>query len=157
MFSANQTPTAQQKDTVKNTEATGKFCWNLATWDLRESVNISAEQTAYGVDEFERAGLAKVESKLSEVSVGGEMKRVPMVRDSPVRFECEHYTTLRLPGNPPVGSVDVVIGRVVGIHIDERVLTDGKIDIKKTGECSAVPIWREEADKHSSYREMWVL
>jgi hypothetical protein len=30
--------------------------------------------------------------------------------------------------------VDVVIGKVVGIHIDERVLTDGKIDIQKTGE-----------------------
>jgi hypothetical protein len=26
----------------------------------------------------------------------------------------------------------VVIGRVVGIHIDERVLTDGKIDVSKT-------------------------
>ncbi|KAJ8112580.1 hypothetical protein OPT61_g5086 [Boeremia exigua] len=137
MFSANQTPTAQQKDTVRNTEATGKFCWNLATWDLRAAVNVSAEQTAYGVDEFEKAGLAKVDSKMSEVEVQGEKRKIPMVRDSPVRFECEHYTTLRLPGNPPVGSVDVVIGKVVGIHIDERVLTDGKIDIKKT-----VPIAR---------------
>ncbi|KAH6620070.1 hypothetical protein C7974DRAFT_398832 [Boeremia exigua] len=137
MFSANQTPTAQQKDTVKNTEATGKFCWNLATYDLRNAVNITAEQTEYGIDEFEKAGLAKVDSKLSEVDVRGEKRMVPMVRDSPVRFECEHYSTLRLPGNPPVGSVDVVIGRVVGIHIDERVLTDGKIDIKKT-----VPIAR---------------
>ncbi|KAF3040251.1 hypothetical protein E8E12_003050 [Didymella heteroderae] len=137
MFSANQTPTAQQKDTVMNTEATGKFCWNLATYDLREAVNVTAEQTEYGVDEFEKAGLAKVDSMLIEVEVKGEKTKVPMVRDSPVRFECEHYTTLRLPGAPPVGSVDVVIGRVVGIHIDERVLTDGKIDIQKT-----VPIAR---------------
>ncbi|KAF3000767.1 hypothetical protein E8E13_004893 [Curvularia kusanoi] len=137
MFSANQKPTAQQKDTVRNTEATGKFCWNLATYDLREAVNITAQQTDYGVDEFEKAGLAKVDSKLSEVSVKGELRKIPMVKDSPVRFECEYYTTLRLPGQPPVGSVDVVIGKVVGIHIDERVLTDGKIDIKKT-----VPIAR---------------
>lgn len=133
MFSANQKPTAQQKDTVRNTEATGKFCWNLATYDLREAVNITAQQTEYGVDEFEKAGLAKVDSELSEVSVKGELRKIPMVKDSPVRFECEYYTTLRLPGQPPVGSVDVVIGKVVGIHIDERVLTDGKIDIKKTG------------------------
>lgn len=136
MFSANQTPTAQQKDTVVNTEATGKFCWNLATYDLREAVNITAEQTEYGVDEFARAGLAKVDSKISLVDVGGEKRAIPMVRDSPVRFECEHYTTLRLPGNPPMGAVDVVIGRVVGIHIDERVLTNGKIDIQKTGKLS---------------------
>lgn len=137
MFSANQTPSAAQKDTVRNTEATGRFCWNLATYDLREAVNITAEQTEYGVDEFERAGLAKIDSTLNEVDVDGEKKRIPMVRDSPVRFECEYYTTLRLPGAPPVGSVDVVIGRVVGIHIDERVLTDGKVDIQKT-----VPIAR---------------
>jgi flavin reductase (DIM6/NTAB) family NADH-FMN oxidoreductase RutF len=136
MFSANQTPTAQQKDTVKNTEATGKFCWNLATYDLREAVNITAEQTEYGVDEFERAGLEKVDSKINEVDVQGEKRKIPMVRDSPVRFECEYYTTLRLPGAPPVGSVDVVIGRVVGIHIDERVLTDGKVDIQKTGKLA---------------------
>lgn len=137
MFSANQTPSAVQKDTVRNTEATGRFCWNLATYDLREAVNITAEQTEYGVDEFERAGLAKIDSTLNEVDVDGEKKRIPMVRDSPVKFECEYYTTLRLPGAPPVGSVDVVIGRVVGIHIDERVLTDGKVDIQKT-----VPIAR---------------
>jgi hypothetical protein len=31
-----------------------------------------------------------------------------------------------------MGSVDVVIGRVLGIHIDDDVLTDGKIDTKKT-------------------------
>lgn len=134
MFSANQSPTASQKDTVINTEATGKFCWNLATYALREAVNVTAMQTQYGVDEFEQAGLAKVDSRISEVEVKGVMMKVPMVRDCPVRFECEHYTTLRLPGNPPMGAVDVVIGRVVGIHIDESVLTDGKIDIQKTGE-----------------------
>ena len=60
-----------------------------------------------------------------------------MVAASPVRFECEYHSTLSLPGNPPVGSVDIVIGKVVGIHIDESVLTDGKIDVKKT-----VPIAR---------------
>lgn len=137
MFSANQTPTATQKDTVINAEATGKFCWNLATYALREAVNITAEQMEYGVDEFERAGLEKEDSVMSEVVVttgNGERKmmKIPMIKASPVRFECEHYTTLKLPGNPPMGAVDVVIGRVVGIYIDEGVLTDGKIDIKKT-------------------------
>ena len=148
MFSANQTPSAAQKDTVRNAEATGKFCWNLATYALREAVNISAEQVEYGVDEFARAGLEKVDARLVGVDVegdggageAGEAKgkgkarrmMVPMVKRSPVRFECEHYSTLRLPGNPPMGAVDVVIGRVVGIHIDEDVLTDGKIDVAKT-------------------------
>ncbi|KAK6368269.1 hypothetical protein LTS17_010010 [Exophiala oligosperma] len=125
MFSANQNPRSAQKDTVRNAEATGVFCWQLATYPLREAVNKSAEYLPYGVDEFERAGLTKTWSRVLKTPV-------PMVADSPVRFECEYYTTLRLPGNPPMGTVDVVIGKVVGIHIDERVLTDGRIDINKT-------------------------
>jgi flavin reductase (DIM6/NTAB) family NADH-FMN oxidoreductase RutF len=125
MFSANQTSTGGQKDTVRNAEATGVFCWQLATWDLREAVNKTAEQVPYGVDEFDRAGLDKVWSRVLK-------HQVPMVKDSPVRFECEYYSTLRLPGNPSMGTADVVIGKVVGIHIDESVLTDGKIDVRKT-------------------------
>ncbi|KAI4911976.1 hypothetical protein J4E90_006794 [Alternaria incomplexa] len=141
MFSANQTPSNSQKDTVRNVEATGKFVWNLATYELREEVNRSAVQEEYGVDEFEMAGVEKEDSRVSGVVVGGsggdgkEGRRemmVPMVKRSPVKFECEYYTTLRLPGNPPMGSADVVIGKVVGVHIDERVLTDGKIDVRKT-------------------------
>ena len=126
MFASNQTPSQVQKDTVRNVEATGVFCWQLATYKLREAVNITAEQVPYGVDEFERAGLEKVYSQVLST-------KVPMVRASPVRFECEYYTTIRLPGNPPMGSADVVIGKVVGIHIDDSVLTpEGKIDVSKT-------------------------
>jgi flavin reductase (DIM6/NTAB) family NADH-FMN oxidoreductase RutF len=138
MFAANQTPSATQKDTVINAEATGKFCWNVATWELRDAVNVTAEQVAYGVDEFERAGLEMEWSTVVEVDVRVEdgkekaKRKVPMVKRSPVKFECVHYSTLRLPGDPPMGAVDVVIGKVVGIHIDEAVLTDGKIDVRKT-------------------------
>ena len=71
---------------------------------------------------FERAGLEKEQARLVNV---------PMVKRSPIKFECKHYSTIRLPGNPPMGSVDVVIGRVVGIHIAESVLTEGKIDLGK--------------------------
>ncbi|KAH0264182.1 hypothetical protein KCU91_g12231, partial [Aureobasidium melanogenum] len=31
-----------------------------------------------------------------------------------------------------MGTVDIVIGRVLAVHIADNVLTDGKIDIKKT-------------------------
>ncbi|KIV98783.1 uncharacterized protein PV09_09458 [Verruconis gallopava] len=128
MFSANQTPLNRRKDTVINAEATGKFCWNLATWKLREHMNISAEQVEYSVDEFERANLEKC---FSSVLYGDETNPVPMVKASPVRFECKYHSTIRLPGNPPMGSVDIVIGKVMGIYIDDNVLTDGKLDIRK--------------------------
>lgn len=55
-----------------------------------------------------------------------------MVKDSPVRFECVYHSTLRLPANALVGTVDIAIGRVVGVHIRNEVLTDGKLDIRNT-------------------------
>ncbi|PYH95462.1 FMN-binding flavin reductase family protein [Aspergillus ellipticus CBS 707.79] len=124
MFSSNQTVTGERKDTVVNAESTGTFVWNLATWELREAMNMTAQQFPYGVDEFEKAGLSKELSKV--------VRGVPMVKESPVRFECEYHSTVRLPGNPPMGTVDVVIGKVVAVHIDDRVLTNGLLDVKKT-------------------------
>ena len=48
MFAANQLPDGRRKDTVVNAEETGWFTWNMATWDLREAVNISAMVVAIG-------------------------------------------------------------------------------------------------------------
>ncbi|KAJ6150717.1 hypothetical protein N7470_007311 [Penicillium chermesinum] len=107
MFSANQTVECTRKDTVVNAEQTGRFVWNLATWALREA----------------RAAVTKEPATLMDV---------PMVQESPVKFECEYYSTIRLPGSPPMGTVDIVIGKVVAIHISDEVLTDGLLDIRKT-------------------------
>ncbi|KUJ20861.1 typically associated with flavo protein oxygenase [Mollisia scopiformis] len=123
MFAANQTETGVRKDTTVNVETTGEFVWNMATYPLREAVNITAEQMSPGIDEFERANLRKEQATLVNVA---------MVLDSPVKFECKYHSTLRLPGNPPMGSVDIIIGLVVGVHVSDNVLTDGMIDVTKT-------------------------
>ena len=122
MFSANWDYNSNRKDSTVNAEATGEFVWNVATWDLREAVNATAEWFDRDVDEFDRAGLEKEPAKVVNV---------PMVKESPIKFECKYYMTLHLPGNPPMGSADVVIGKVVAIHIDEKVLTNGMIDLGK--------------------------
>ncbi|GAA5999234.1 flavin reductase family protein [Rhodotorula paludigena] len=134
MFSANQKPEdGLSKDTVVNAERDGEFCWSLATWDLREAVNITAEQVPYGEDEFKLAGLTKQ---------FGRLVKTPMVQESPVKFECKYHSTIRLPGNGPMGSVDIVIGRVVAVHIDDRVLTNGLIDISKTVPIARCGYWQ---------------
>jgi len=121
MFSANQTPDGQRKDSVRNAEQTGEFVWNMATYALREAVNVSGEQVPHGVDEFERAGLAKAPSRLV---------RPPRVAASPIQFECVYLNTLRFPGTPPMGTADVVFGRVVAVHIaDEALDSEGRVDI----------------------------
>ena len=96
----------------------------MCTWDLRNAMNITSEQVAHGEDEFLKAGLTKEAStKLKHI--------VPMVEQSPIKFECTYHSTIRLPGNPPMGTVDIIIGKVVGIHIAEKVLTDGIVDLSK--------------------------
>jgi len=60
MFSANQTTQGMRKDSVRNAEDTGEFVWNMATYDLRHAVNLTAEELPHGVDEFEHAKLQNV-------------------------------------------------------------------------------------------------
>lgn len=123
MFAANQLRDGRRKDTVVNAETTGFFVWNMATWDLREAVNISAMELPPEEDEFEQAGVTKADC------IDAPGKRVS---ESPCHFECRYLSTQRFAGRTPVGSVDVVFGEVVRIHIKEDVVgADGKLDIPK--------------------------
>jgi len=123
MFSANQSTLGGRKDTVVNAEETGWFVWNMATWELREAVNVSAMALPPEVDEFDRAGVSKAPC----IDAPG-----PRVAESPCHFECRHLQTVRLPGNSDVGTVDVVFGQVMRIHVREDVVRpDGKLDIAK--------------------------
>ncbi|KAI4741629.1 hypothetical protein E4T50_07953 [Aureobasidium sp. EXF-12298] len=123
MFSSNRTPEGKRKDTVVNAEETGFFGWNLATYSLREQVNITAQQLDPIEDEFTHANLQKEDAEKIPVS---------LVKESPVRFECQFDRVIELPGNPPMGTVDIVFGKVLAVHISDTVLTNGKIDISKT-------------------------
>jgi flavin reductase (DIM6/NTAB) family NADH-FMN oxidoreductase RutF len=44
-------------------------------------------------------------------------------------MECRHLRTLELPSDNPDQHNHVVFGEVIGIHIDERVLIDGRVDV----------------------------
>jgi len=123
MFSANQTTDGRRKDSVVNAEQSGEFVYNMATYDLREAVNLSAQQVPPEVDEFELAGVTKAPSRLV---------KAPRVAESPVNFECLYHQTIRLPGNSRIGTVDIIVGQVIGIHIkDEFIQPDGKLNILK--------------------------
>ncbi len=123
-FSAGGHPEdAGAKDSVVNAEATGEFVYNMATWAQRLQMNETALITDRGADEMAAAGLEGVPSRLV---------RPPRVAGSPVQFECVHHQTVQLPGHSPVASHHLVIGRVVGVHIDDDALTaDGLVDVLK--------------------------
>lgn len=108
------------KDSIRNIEETGEFVCSLSTWGLRDHMNISSASVPYGVDEFPLAGLTAARSTLV---------KPPRVKESPAAFECRHHQTIALPGaGRHEQGYHMVIGLVVGVYIDDRVIKDGVVD-----------------------------
>jgi len=115
-------PPDGSKDSLANAERTGEFVCNVATWDLREQMNLTSAAAPAGVDEAEIAGLQMVPSQLV---------KPPRVKASPIHLECKYLQTVDLPCDTPGIRSAVVFGQVIGVHIDESVLTDGLVDMAK--------------------------
>lgn len=114
---------ATRKDSQRNAEETGEFVHSIATFDLRNEMNVTSANVAPGVSEPE---LAKLEMAPS-IAV-----KPPRVKKSPIALECKYVQTVNLPG--PGGkphSFSVVIGEVVSIYIDDAILVDGLVDVAK--------------------------
>lgn len=105
------------KDSVANIAETREFVWNLATRPQAEAMNASCAAVPADVDEFALAGLAALPSRLV---------RADRVAGSPAQFECRLTQLIRLQD---AGGAEVdtwlVLGEVVGIHIDTAMLEDG--------------------------------
>ncbi|WP_422732046.1 flavin reductase family protein [Leclercia pneumoniae] len=105
------------KDSVSNIVETGEFVWNLTTRTLASAMNETSASLPHGEDEFIRAGLTKAESRVVQV---------PRVAESPVNFECRLSQCIQLTAaNGEAIDTWLVLGEVVGIHIDEALLQDG--------------------------------
>ena len=113
-------PDRPVKDTRANIEATGEFVCNLATWDLKEAMNATSAVLPAGVDEMAAAGLTPAPSRLV---------RPPRVAESPVHLECRLWRVIDLPSHDPAEPNCLVIGEVVGIHIADALIRDGRVDI----------------------------
>jgi flavin reductase (DIM6/NTAB) family NADH-FMN oxidoreductase RutF len=117
------------KDSVANIAETGEFVWNLVTRTAAEAMNASSAGVTPEVDEFALAGLDALPSTLV---------RPDRVAISPVHFECRHTQTIRLTdaaGNDTPSWL--VLGEVVGVHIDPALITDGVFDT-----AAAAPVLR---------------
>ena len=107
------------KNSLANIRETGEFVASLATWPLRQAVNTSSSPAPAGVDEFELAGLTKAAARIVAA---------PYVAESPVHLECTLTQIVELPAPDPADPNIVVFGEVVGIHIDDSMIVDGRVD-----------------------------
>lgn len=115
-------PEGDVKDTAANVRDTGEFVINMVTADLKDQMNASSAHVGRSVSEFDVAGLTPAPSQLVAA---------PRVRESPVNLECRLVQIIQLRSSSPKIVNNLVIGEVIGIHIDERILTDGMVDIAK--------------------------
>lgn len=123
MFSANtHPPQFDAKNSTTYAEATGEFVYNMATYELRHYVVQSSLLMDPLTDDLLSIGLTAAPSRVI---------KPPRIAESPIALECRHHATLLLPGNSPDTTHRLVIGRVVGVHIDDAALSQGKLDIAR--------------------------
>jgi flavin reductase (DIM6/NTAB) family NADH-FMN oxidoreductase RutF len=110
-----------RKHSARNAEETGVFTTSLASRNLIEKVNASSVAVPYGENEFEIAGLTPV---------FGELVDAPYVGEAFVAMECI-VTEIISPRDRHGNRTEsyMVFGEVVGIHIDESVIRDGRLDM----------------------------
>ncbi|WP_159349586.1 flavin reductase family protein [Roseomonas harenae] len=118
-----------RKDSLRNVEATGEFVCNLATRPLAEVMNRCSAPLPQGESEMDFAGIEAAPSRLV---------KPPRVANTPAALECRVLQIVAmkdLEGREV--NTHLVLGQVVGVHIDRAYLKDGVFDTK-----SARPIGR---------------
>ena len=109
-----------RKDSVAFIEDTREFVWNMPTSALGEAMNATASALPRGSSEFDHAGLATAPSVLV---------KPPRVAASPCALECRLIEVMQLKTveGTPIDNF-LVLGQVVGVHIDEAFIHNGRLD-----------------------------
>ena len=108
------------KDSPAFVEETKEFVCSLATFELRNVMNDTSGDYPRGVNEMEECGVTPAPSRLV---------RPPRVAASPCALECKLLRIVHLDdldGRP--SNRYVAFGQVVGVHIDDRFISNGRLD-----------------------------
>ncbi|GAA2867889.1 flavin reductase (DIM6/NTAB) family NADH-FMN oxidoreductase RutF [Aminobacter niigataensis] len=116
------------KDSSTFAGETREFVANVVGRELAEKMNRTSVNAPRGTSEFGYAGLTAAPSRLVAP---------PRVAEAPAALECKVTEIFRPKGlDGADAGVFVVVGEVVGVHIDEAYLTDGLFDVVKAGNVS---------------------
>lgn len=111
------------KDSAANIDATGEFVCNMASYDLKDEMNLSSAAVPHETSEFDLTGLEMAESRLV---------KVPRVAKAATALECKHLQTIRMKALDGSDTNSwVIFGQVVGVHISDDVIVDGMIDVTR--------------------------
>ncbi|MTH99403.1 flavin reductase family protein [Roseibium sp. RKSG952] len=111
------------KDSVSNIDKTGEFVCNMASWSLKDEMNVSSAPVPHETSEFGLAGLKTAPSRLV---------KPPRVADALTALECKHLKTMRMTAlDGSETDSYVVFGQVVAVHIDDSLVHDGRVDVTR--------------------------
>ena len=132
------------KDSITNIRATGEFACNIVSHALREAMNVTSGTYENAVDEFALAGLTRAP---------GVAIAVPHAAEAPAVLECRLVRILDdLPSWHDHTFNIMVLGEVVGVHIDDRCLRDGRLDVR-----TFHPVARLGYMDYTTVTEVWSM
>ncbi len=108
------------KHTHLNVKEVAEVVINIVNYPIVEQMSLSSTAYEKGVNEFTKAGLTQVPS---------EKVKPPRVGEAPVAFECSVTKIIELAETPGAGNL--ILAKVELIHINEKYLTDDRLDTKK--------------------------
>ena len=111
-----------EKDSLFNIKSSGEFVLNMVSLAMKDAMNTTTAEVPHEINEIELAGLATEESILV---------KPPRVSAAPIHLECVFHQEIKLPCTLENSINTMIIGRVLGIHIKDEVLSDGLIDLDK--------------------------
>jgi flavin reductase (DIM6/NTAB) family NADH-FMN oxidoreductase RutF len=121
VFSPTLRRDGSKKDTLLNIETSGEFVVNASVASLAEKVNLSSKEIPTGQSEIDLTGLHTTPS---------QFVKPPRITESPAALECKVLQIVSV-GQGPIAA-NLVIGEVLAIHIDDRVLDENKrVDPRK--------------------------
>lgn len=120
IFSSASSDNSGHKDSLRNVIETEEFVVNIVSSALGDAMNITSAGLSYGESEFAAANLEMADC---------ETVSVPRVAASPAALECKLWKVIELPKPDTTDAGVMVVGIITGIHIDDTVIKDGKVDV----------------------------
>lgn len=108
--------TVAYKDSIRKIAETGVFCVNVVSEALTAQMNITSENFPADVDEFEKAGLEKVQCETIDCA---------RVAAAPASLECRMTAIHKIEGK----DNHVIFGEVTGVHMRDEFVVNGRFDV----------------------------
>ena len=105
------------RDSMQNALDSGVFAVNVVEAAALQQMNATSARFPRGTDEFTKAGVAKAECSAIDC---------PRVADAPATLECRVIRMVEL-----LGDERMVLGEVVGIHLRDDCLVEGRFDVTR--------------------------